>query len=77
MMTFYEWLTTTEHEKPARKALAACFKDQAEKHPEIREINSFHDLISSVGYARGDACYAIGDGLWCNYCAATGHPINA
>ena len=77
MMTFYEWVTTTEHEKPERKALSACFKEQADKHPEIREIDSFHDFITAGHYLTGQAFFAIGDGIWCEYCAATGHLINA
>ena len=77
MITFYEWVTTTEHEKPERKALAACLKEQAEKYPDIRKIDSFYDFIKAKKFLRGTAFLAVGDGIWCEYCAASGHPINS
>lgn len=77
MITFYEWLQTTEHEKPERKLLAAELKEVAEKHPEVKKIDSFHDFVSASHWLKGRAYYVVGDGIWCNYCAASGHPINS
>ena len=75
-MTFYDWLQTTKHETHERKELAAELKTAAEEHPEVRKIDSFREFIDAAKYVRGIGYQAIGDGIWCEYCTATGHPIN-
>ena len=76
IITFYDYMMHYPHQIPDRLALAAELRRLAPYHEEIKEIDSLMDLMTAGRLlSPGKASDAASGSLWCEYCAASGHPM--
>lgn len=76
-MTFYQWVQQYPHEDAGRIALARHMKDLAKRHHEVKKISSYYDLVTVASYMTDRLAFkAVSEELWCEYCTATGRPLD-
>lgn len=76
IISFYDFMVSYPHQLPERIALAAELQRLVPAHNEVKEIDSMVDLmLVSELIQNSKAFKAISGGLWCEYCAVSGHPL--
>jgi hypothetical protein len=75
--SFYDWMMHFYLKDPDRYALAYNMKALSTKHHELKQIDSLTDLMiaAETVLTDPDAIKAATGGLWCEYCAMTGHEM--